>query len=414
MEQFINLTLPNIETSKVENYLAALRDKEVENPEDLLELTPNELHPIPLLHAKRLIKAVSSPQQANNSNKVVRSNDLLLNYKIPSERLPLNLSVKLENGQKLNSDERREFVRFLCNDIAVVDSKPSLTFVTRIASDIRNKYPATFTDRDVHGNIIGTGFGNLRESMYTRFQNESRKSVTPKKKRAYDSSNSPAIEAFNEEEQEELRKKLKIEHTLHVHAQDKEGCNLVKDMMDSFHLRRHHTKNLTNKEVMEQWPCLLSSKVMLDQDFALMQRPSITIPDHIPKAICDLIRSKPKMMRQAETTLADIEKAVHQQKSLAPYENGVFPAVINVLGDKMEGLFRVYEVSVSIVQKIKMNGTTYLRVLFGKFHETYSKSFSFLLQASKTIRDVMADPSIPPTPIIAVLGEFSLKCNTVL
>ena len=63
----------------------------------------------------------------------------------------------------------------------MVDSKPSLTFVTRNASEIMKKFLATFSDRNVHGYVIGTGCGNLREILYNRFQNEYRKSVTRKK-----------------------------------------------------------------------------------------------------------------------------------------------------------------------------------------------------------------------------------------
>ena len=83
------------------------------------------------------------------------------------------------------------------------------------------KFLATFSDRNVHGYVIGTGCGNLREILYNRFQNEYRKSVTRKKQKAYESPNSPAGETYDEEKQEESMKNLIIEHTLYEHAQNK-------------------------------------------------------------------------------------------------------------------------------------------------------------------------------------------------
>ena len=98
---------------------------------------------------------------------------------------------------------------------------------------------------------------------------------------------------------------------------------------------------------------------------------------------------------------------------MVPFETGTFLAVIIVLRDQIVGFLKVYEVSVSIVHKIKMNRLSYLGVYLSKFYATYSNSFSLLLQASKTIQDIIADPSIPPTPIVAVLGKFSLNYSTV-
>ena len=330
-------------------------EKIVSEIEDIIELTTVELLTMKIVHAKKLLKyckekadkgAASSSTSAIRNTKVEIQDNWISTFQVPYEKLCSSITQKLDNSTVLTSDEYREFVRTVCNEIACYNRSPSKQAMLKICKDVMEKFPKFFTDIDHKGQIINYGYGGIYNAMYNRLKNEYRKISC--KKRLLDTY-VPAVENTHEdyEKQEIVRLKMQREHSLHDHSKDISDNENVVMMRETYFLRRKQVLSSSScKELIQLWPCLFSSKNMLVEEFKHVTNLTIEFDQNMPKRICGIARFVPKYYKNARSWLNMIEKSVEFHQNLTPYLHGLYPVLISILGDVEGSAFRVYEVSI--------------------------------------------------------------------
>ena len=308
-EDLFSKIIPNLGEEIVKEYSSILIEKGVSEIEDIIELTTEELLPMKIVHAKKLLKycqekadkgAASSSTSAIRNTKVEIQDHWVSTFEVPYEKLCSSITQKLDNSAVLTSDEYREFVRTVCNEIACYNRSPSKQAMLKICKDVMEKFPKNFTDIDHKGQIINYGYGAIYNAMYNRLKNEYRKSSC--KKRLLDSY-VPAVENTHEdhEKQEIVRLKMQREHSLHDHSKDISDNENVVMMRETYSLRRKQVLSSSScQEMIQLWPCLFSSKNMLIEEFKHVTNLTIEFDQNMSKRICDIARLVPKYYKMLE------------------------------------------------------------------------------------------------------------------
>ena len=184
-EDLFSKIIPNLDEEIIKEYSSILIEKGVSEIEDIIELTTEELLPMKIVHAKKLLKyckekadkgAASSSTSAIRNTKVEIQDHWVSIFEVPYEKLFSSITQKLDNSTVLTSDQYREFVRTVCNEIACYNRSPSKQAMLKICKDVMEKFPKFFTDIDHKGQIINYGYGAIYNAMYNWLKNEYRKS----------------------------------------------------------------------------------------------------------------------------------------------------------------------------------------------------------------------------------------------
>lgn len=294
----------------------------------------------------------------------------LWNYQVPWQKLPKSYQDVLDEGKRLSSDARREFVRILSNDISTYNKRPGLKCLKMVCAKVVDKYPKTFLDVDICGNQIGCGYGKLLNQVQCRLGNEFKKDyhkINTKSVASATTDQSPEAEIENEAEQE--TKKIKLQK---MHIEVSNDIEKAHELMNETHTLRHKEVLIKkSSDLQKLWPYLFTDAAFLRKDFYLLTKAEVKCPKKLPKQIYNFGKITNKYKTSAvQTWHKKTEREVLAVENLMPYSSAVYPILIGMLKEKEESVLRFYP-----------EGTT--------------------------TEEISADTTLPATPIIAVIGEFN-------
>lgn len=355
MEKILKEALPNVSDDSLSAYLQILKSMAAETVEDVAILPVKDLEPIPKCHAlrlKRFCDDVGKPLLVD-APKMSRISPALMKFELQMQKLPSNLHTKITEKSTLTAGERREFVRLVASELNFVCESPPYAAVKKVAQDITNRFPDTFLLKDAAGKTVADADaspGVLAQRIYNRLKNQDK---TKKKvaKRLF--ANGEASEdadddqSQNEENQEDVRLKLKKDHALHDHSTDNCGSETVALMEKTRSLRRKNCRELNNADILLEWPCLLASKFMMNHEFQAITNSDLEISEVISKRICEFINRSNKYKKNiSNETRKALDQELEKKKNFNPYKIGALKYIMELFRDDEKNIYEVYEVSI--------------------------------------------------------------------
>nr|XP_055025276.1 uncharacterized protein LOC129415351 [Misgurnus anguillicaudatus]XP_055025277.1 uncharacterized protein LOC129415351 [Misgurnus anguillicaudatus] len=193
MEDSIKKALPMLQESDYTRLTAHLAGMGVQTDSDLHFVTLEDIKEIiPIVAARRLLHYIknmgredlTSDQQSSfsrgssslhqPSQVPIQVSDWVSSYEIPWEKMPPHLRQCLAQGQRPRKQEHLAMVRTIVDSIREICLNPSRSQCSEIARRITEKYPKSFADVTMEGELIGCGYGSLLNQIKTRVEHVNR------------------------------------------------------------------------------------------------------------------------------------------------------------------------------------------------------------------------------------------------
>ena len=335
--------LSDVDDEDLEMYHRRLTELAVKTKDDAKVLKVEVMQPIPFCHAQRVLNyfnEMETPSSAVRRKRPLEASPLN-NFTLPLAKVPSNLHSKLVSNRTFSTDDRKSFVNFLAAEITYINASPSKPIVDKIARDIVQQYPSTFVLKDAKGNLLTSDAADVL-SQYVRNRCKNEYAKGKKSKKELFPVDNVETAKIDEEELENIRKDLKSQHHRHDHKIDDTTTETVSLMKKTYSLRRKNVKALTNQQVMEDWPCLFSSLVILDQEFEMMTGVKVEISVTTARNIVEHIKGKPKYKKNVNEANTLLEKVICREENFLPYNAYVYMFLIKVFQDCEENIFQIF------------------------------------------------------------------------
>uniref|UniRef100_A0A8C2BC44 Uncharacterized protein n=1 Tax=Cyprinus carpio TaxID=7962 RepID=A0A8C2BC44_CYPCA len=224
VEDVIRKVLPMLQENDFNNLMTHLTGIGVQMGCDLQFVTLEDIKDIvPLIAARRLVHHFSNrdvlihhtghedytsgqlsncPKGSSSSGQAtqvpVQVSDWVSSYEVPWEKMPPNLRQCVAQGKRPRKQELLVMVRTIVDSIQKVCLNPSRSQCSEIARRIMEKYPKSFADVTMEGDLIGCGYGSLLNQIKTRVEHVNRDNTlvrVRKPKRINENESTPSSES---------------------------------------------------------------------------------------------------------------------------------------------------------------------------------------------------------------------------
>ncbi|XP_034567502.1 uncharacterized protein LOC117832466 [Notolabrus celidotus] len=193
VEDVIRKALPALQERDYHNLLTHLAGIGVKTECDLKFVTFEDLKDtVPLIAGRRLIHflknrgrenltsdqlgncTAGSSSSSTSPTAPIHSRDWMSSYEVPWEKMTPNLRQCVAQGQQPRKQDHLAMVRIIVDSIRELCLNPSRNQCSEIARRITDKYPKSFADLTMEGELIGCGYGSLLNQIKTRVEHVNR------------------------------------------------------------------------------------------------------------------------------------------------------------------------------------------------------------------------------------------------
>ncbi|KAI7802538.1 hypothetical protein IRJ41_012769 [Triplophysa rosa] len=160
VEDIIKKALPMLQERDYYNVLTHLAGMGVQTDSDLQFVTLEDMKDvIPPIAVRRLIHYIK--KSGEPANVPIQVSDWVSSFEVPWEKMTPNLRKCLAQGQRPQKQEHLAMVRTIVDSIRETCLNPTRSHCSEIARRIAEKYPKSFANVTMEGELIGCGYGSL-------------------------------------------------------------------------------------------------------------------------------------------------------------------------------------------------------------------------------------------------------------
>ncbi|KAI7789386.1 hypothetical protein IRJ41_018293, partial [Triplophysa rosa] len=137
-----------------------------------------------LTSGQQSISSIGSSFSGEPANVPIQVSDWVSSFEVPWEKMPPNLRQCLAQGQRPRKQEHLAMVRTIVDSIRETCLNPTRSHCSEIARRVTEKYPKSFADVTMEGELIGCGYGSLLNQIKTRAEHLNRDNTLVRVRRA--------------------------------------------------------------------------------------------------------------------------------------------------------------------------------------------------------------------------------------
>lgn len=202
------------------------------------------------------------------------------NYNISWDKFPQYIMDILTKGEKLNYGDTTKVVHCICSELRLISNNISRTVFKNIVKELCSKYPTSFLQYDLDGNVIDYNNSHL----IVRFVNHNNYENRPPKKTLFkitktlneraqlkpmeNSCTNWQPNKYHEgEDEKSCKEKQEYLKKINKNYKNTEFEDITQKMIKTFAAQRNFINNLKNKKydkIVLEWPFLFDSAILIE------------------------------------------------------------------------------------------------------------------------------------------------------